>query len=1290
MGSTFWVLGCFQPLVAQVISDDTLPAGEGSLVTGNPNFQIDGGARQGGNLFHSFSQFSLPTGGTAFFNNAADVQNILTRVTGGSVSNIDGLIQANGTANLFLLNPNGIIFGQNASLNIGGSFVASTASSIQFADGTEFSAVNPSAPPLLTISVPIGLQFNGTEGDIVVQTPVPEQAFTEVGDAGLLLGTAQAVNSTTDGAGFNAISGNLDNINDVDLYQLFLTEGVPFRASTVNGSQVDTQLFLFDGSGLGLASNDDTATQQSTVPLEFFIPPASGTYHLGISSYNNNPRSSQGDIFAGLSGRPMGPGSQFPLSEWDSNAGSGGGPYTITLATQTPLQVQPGRTLALVGGNVIVNQARLEALGGRVELGGVASSGMVGLKVNGNAINLSFPDQLARANVALSRSDIDVTGNRGSIRLFAQNLNLSGSTLLTQIPQDSRLPNTSTGGLELNATSSITLSDSYLFNRLQGEGTLGSVNLIAGDHISFHPSWIESSVYPTGVGNAGDINITTGSLSLTNGSILQSITNGQGNTGSVNINARDTVSFDDSTIDPVNRGVGNIGDINITTGSLSLTNGASVNSFTSGQGNAGSVNINARDTVSFTRNSGLASYTAGQGNAGSVNINAYNTVSFDNGYVSNVVSFDGIGSAGGINITTGSLSLTNGSILSSFTSGQGNAGSVTINARDRVSIDGDYFEDIIVDGRIVGSYYARSAISTQVVTTFLGIVDTEPVGQGGDVRITTGSLFLTNGGAVSTSTQGQGNAGHVTIQARDSVQISGTVREVITSVIPGSAVYTSAEPGSVGDGGDVTITTGSLSVSDQGTINTNAQGQGNAGNIQIQASDSVSFDGGDALSRLEQGAVGRGGDIEIEARSLSLLNNAQLSGSTSGKGDAGNITVSADTVGLSRGGQLLTTTNSSGRAGDITVNTPDLQLSGATSGLFAETASDANAGNLTIQPRGNGQSVRVNLQDGAQISASTSSLGNGGELTITAPESITLTGNGSVIAAETGGSGRGGNLNLQTGILNIQNLAQVTVSSSGAGSAGSLFVEANQIYLNNGGRIRADTSGGGGDINLRSPLILLRNGSSITTNATGSNNPGGNINIDTDNLVAVPSENSDISANSANFRGGNVTVRANGIFGIEFQEQLTPLSDITATGISSEFSGTVAIITPGIDPSRGLAELPTEVVDATGAIAQGCRGVQGSSFIVTGRGGLPPTPQQALGDDPRWRDWRTPAGVSPSPNTTVNGTLPRSTNLASTKSALVEATGWVTLPDGQVILTASSPNVTSSNRWEQPVNCDGS
>ena len=147
---------------AQITPDATLP-NNSNVKLEDKTFNITGGSQAGGNLFHSFKDFSVPTGWEAVFNNGADIQNIISRVTGKSISEIDGLIKANGSANLFLMNPNGIVFGGNARLDIGGSFLATSAESMKFSDGTEFSAVNPQAPPLLKVNITPGLQYGTSQ-----------------------------------------------------------------------------------------------------------------------------------------------------------------------------------------------------------------------------------------------------------------------------------------------------------------------------------------------------------------------------------------------------------------------------------------------------------------------------------------------------------------------------------------------------------------------------------------------------------------------------------------------------------------------------------------------------------------------------------------------------------------------------------------------------------------------------------------------------------------------------------------------------------------------------------------------------------------------------------------------------------------------------------------------------------------------------------------------------------------------------------------------------------------------
>lgn len=154
---------------AQVTSDGTLTSP--TTVPLSPNgkdFIINGGSRSGNNLFHSFSQFSVPMNGSAIFNNATDIQNIFSRVTGNQSSNIDGLLKTQGNASLFFMNPNGIVFGPNARLELGGSFLGTTANGIKFGDGLEFDAVNATSA-LLSVNVPIGLQMGTNPGAIEVQ-----------------------------------------------------------------------------------------------------------------------------------------------------------------------------------------------------------------------------------------------------------------------------------------------------------------------------------------------------------------------------------------------------------------------------------------------------------------------------------------------------------------------------------------------------------------------------------------------------------------------------------------------------------------------------------------------------------------------------------------------------------------------------------------------------------------------------------------------------------------------------------------------------------------------------------------------------------------------------------------------------------------------------------------------------------------------------------------------------------------------------------------------------------------
>lgn len=247
----------------------------------------------------------------------------------------------------------------------------------------------------------------------------------------------------------------------------------------------------------------------------------------------------------------------------------------------------------------------------------------------------------------------------------------------------------------------------------------------------------------------------------------------------------------------------------------------------------------------------------GQGDAGSVTITARDTIAFDgvgsNGFASGAFSAVGqraVGKGGDVNVTTGSLFLTNGAQLVASTKGQGDAGSVTITARDTVAFDGE----------------GNTGLPSGAFST----VALQALGNGGNVNITTGSLFLSHGALVSTATGGQGDAGRVTLLAHDTIAFDGEGSSGLSS---GAFSFVGAT--AVGKGGDVNVTTGSLSLTNGAQVSAATRGQGDAGSVTITAHDTIAFDGVDdngfssgAFSNVGAGAVGMEVALRLTPRPL--------------------------------------------------------------------------------------------------------------------------------------------------------------------------------------------------------------------------------------------------------------------------------------------------------------------------------------------------------------------------------------------------------------------------------------
>lgn len=546
-------------------------------------------------------------------------------------------------------------------------------------------------------------------------------------------------------------------------------------------------------------------------------------------------------------------------------------------------------------------------------------------------------------------------------------------------------------------------------------------------------------------------------------------------------------------------------------------------------------------------------------------------------------------------------------------------------------VDTHGFADIALRQRSLLDVNGREAGSIQV--------------QGRQISLTDGSLFWIQN-------RGQRSAGDLVVSATERLILSGTSPDLGTV----SGIVNETVGG--GTSGNITVSTPNLIVESGARIANRTYSSAPSGTVSINAAifevkgyapvlpDLFTLVGSQTFS------AGRAGDVSVSSQQLSIIDGGYLGSSTLGSGRGGNIGVNADTIAVRGATPSLipsliaaSTTGQSGNAGDLTINTRSLLL--RNSGLVATSSVGlGSAGNLTVN-------ASEEIDIGGRFSEDLY------------PSAIATTvdyappGYRQAFGLSGIPTGDSGNVAISTPRLKISDDGAVTTANRGIGNAGTLKLNAGTIEVKNAFIDAFTNSGEGGNILIQAERVILRRNSSIQATAFGIGN-GGNVSIDAPIILGW--ENSDIIANAFNGRGGNIQITTQRIFGLKLRDRLTPENDITA---SSEFgiNGTVQITTPNIEPNAGLIELPTDLIDQTQQISHECSPAQGSSFVITGRGGLPQNPLEQMRGDQTWADLRD---LSTFKNQgSVRATTP------SSEAPIVEATTWYRTSEGQIKLIAS-------------------
>jgi filamentous hemagglutinin family protein len=842
---------------AQITLDGSL--GPPGPLTG-PDYRIGAelGQLRGSNLFHSFGAFNVPTGGSATFTGPPTIANILSRVTGGQPSAIDGLLRSEiAGANLFLLNPSGVLFGPNASLDVRGSFHVSTADFLRFADGAKFSA-NLGQESMLTVAPPTAFGFLGSN---------PAGLTIQGGSLKVSEGKALSVVG-----GDVTILGNNGPLTGDSVPTLHAPSGRVQLASVASPGEVG-----FSRLDLAPDLQVDGFARLGRIELSrsAFLD-ASGNGGGSVLLRSGRLRVDGSWMFADNTGPIHGAGVGLDLRIGADAVLTNGARLTtdsLGAGHARDLRLTAGRlsmdhaviasnpSMSGNSGNLGVNVGTLTLTNGAQIDSGTRprSMGRGGdLTVTATeAITIAGQDQAGTLSGLFSSTEGQ--GDAGRLSIFAPSLTLmDGGRISTSTLGDGHAGNlevqverlTLMGGAQISSSSGATQFIDGVPTFIGGQGRGGDLTVVATESISIagRDGEFRSGLFSTadGSGDAGSLLVSTPLLSMDEGRILGRTLGG-----------------------------GNAGRIEVKTGRLTLTGGAQIFSGigtieagvvrgTQGPGRGGNVTVHATDSIFITGRdrdgffSTIASNAQiGQGRAGDLLLSTPRLEMRD-GFISTGTSSQSTGDAGNIDLGVGRLTLTGGAQIRSSTSGPGRGGTLTVAASEAITISGQN-----QTGTLSGLFS-----------------NTQGRGQGGSIQAQARTIEISDGGTVSASSTGDGPAGTLLLQAGETFRSQG------------GHVTTAADRAG---GGRIELHAGQLIQLIDSELTTTVQGGGgDAGNLTLD-SQFVVAEGSQIIANA---FAGMGGNIRLGAE-VFLADPASQVSASSTLGIQGTVNIQAPVTSLS-------------------------------------------------------------------------------------------------------------------------------------------------------------------------------------------------------------------------------------------------------------------------------------------------------------------------------------------------------------------------------------------------------